>query len=67
MLEYDLYQETFPSRKDQKKNMRKKEKENIEQIQYESAKHSPNYIYKNVTSGPSYYSLFLKLIHVRDV
>ncbi len=38
-------QETFPSRKDQKKNTRKKEKENtgvMAQIQYESAEHSPN-------------------------
>ena len=37
--------ETFPSRKDQRKNMRKKKKNTgvMAQIQYESAEHSPNY------------------------
>ena len=41
-------QETFLSRKDQKKNKREKEKKEkknggIEQFRYESAKHFPNY------------------------
>ncbi len=40
--------ETFLSRKDQKKNMRKKKEEEntgvMAQIQYESAEHSPNLI-----------------------
>ena len=48
MYKKPFCQETFPSRKDQKENTRKKEKEKektgvMAQIQYESAEHSPNY------------------------